>query len=232
MIKHIIERIYRAKTILYYENKIKLLGSNFKYNVYNLLLVRLIISIIIFVLFLVFSSYGFLLAPIISILFYILSEKLFIDLKIYRRKKKLEKEALFFFQILVLTLESGHNLKGALELTCRNVSSELSLEFLQVLNEVYLGKSLSEALESMKKRVPSETINNTILNFIEANMFGNSILDSLYTQIDYLRDKQLLEVKANISKLPTKISVISVLFYIPIMLLLILAPVLINYLLK
>ena len=37
-----------------------------------------------------------------------------------------------------------------------------------------------------------------------------SIIKSLYNQIDYLREKRKIEIKAQISKIPTKISVISV----------------------
>ncbi len=84
----------------------------------------------------------------------------------------------------------------------------------------------------MKKRIPSDTINNSILNMIQSNTFGNSIIDSMYNQIDFLREKQLLDVKAEIAKLPTKISIISVIFFIPIMMLIILGPVLIQYIMK
>ena len=45
-----------------------------------------------------------------------------------------------------------------------------------------------------------------------------------------LRDKRILEIKGRIGKLPTKISIISVLFFIPIILLVILSPVLIEFL--
>jgi len=101
-----------------------------------------------------------------------------------------------------------------------------------MLAEVKLGKSLNESLEAMKKRIPSDTINNTLLNMIQSNTFGNSIVDSMYNQIDYLRGKQILDVKAEIAKLPTKVSVISVIFFVPIMLLIILAPVIIKFITK
>ena len=139
---------------------------------------------------------------------------------------------MFFFEVLTLTLEGGRNLKHALELTAENIDSEISAEFKKTLAEVKLGKSLNESLEAMKKRIPSDTINNSILNMIQSNTFGNSIIDSMYNQIDFLREKQLLDVKAEIAKLPTKISIISVIFFIPIMMLIILGPVLIQYIMK
>lgn len=228
----IIHKIYREKTINKIDAKVKLLGVYNHYDVVTLLNMRLILTILIFIGTLIFSKYGYFLAPILAIMFYVLSEKIVLDYQIKQRVKKLDKEALFFFEVLVLTLEGGRNLKHALSLTVENIDSEISEEFKKMLAEVKLGKSLNESLESMKKRIPSDTINNTLLNMIQSNTFGNSIVDSMYNQIDYLREKQMLDVKAEIAKLPTKVSVISVLFFVPIMLLIILAPVLIEYISK
>ena len=83
----------------------------------------------------------------------------------------------------------------------------------------------------MKKRIPSEAINNAILNMVESNIFGSSITESMTNQIDFLREKQMLDVKSEINQLPTKVSVVSAIFFVPIMLLIILAPVLLDYLL-
>ena len=82
----------------------------------------------------------------------------------------------------------------------------------------------------MKKRIPSETINNIILNITQTNVFGNSILETMYNQIDFLREKQMLEIKEKINKIPNKVSIISVIFVIPLILLLILGPFIVNIL--
>lgn len=232
MIGNIIYKIYPSNSVKKLEDKVKLLGVNNDFRAVDFMAIRLILTIVIFILVLILSKYGYFLAPILSILFYIVSEYLFIDYRIKLRGKKLEKEALFFFEVFVLTLESGRNIRQALALTAQNVESEIAIEFKKTLEEESKGKSLNESLEAMKKRIPSETINNSILNMIQSSIFGNSIIDSMYHQIDYLRDKQLLDVKGEIAKLPTKISVISVLFFVPIMLLIILAPVIIQYISK
>ncbi len=223
-------KIYPKRTIDRVERKIKLLGVSNHYNLFAILNFRVIISLILFVIILIVSDIGYILAPVVAILFYYLSEKILLDYPIKKRAKKLEKEALFFFEILLLTLEAGRNLGHALNLTTANVDSELSLEFKKTLSEVKLGKSLNEALNDMKKRIPSEAINNAILNMVESNIFGNSIVVSLTNQIDFLNNKQMLDVKAEINKLPTKVSIVSVVFFVPIMLLIILAPVLVRYL--
>lgn len=223
-------KIYPKRTIDRVERKIKLLGVHNHYNLFTILNFRVIISLILFAVILIVSDIGYILAPVVAILFYYLSEKILLDYPIRKRAKKLEKEALFFFEILLLTLESGRNLGHALNLTTANIDSELSDEFKKTLSEVKLGKSLNEALNDMKNRIPSESINNAILNMVESNMFGNSIVVSLTNQIDFLNNKQMLDAKSEINKLPTKVSIISVVFFVPIMLLIILAPVLLDYL--
>ncbi|HIQ94891.1 TPA: type II secretion system F family protein [Candidatus Ventrenecus stercoripullorum] len=226
--RSLVRRIYTEKTIKKVEKKIKLLGINCKYNVIDLLNLRLLIGIAIFVLLLIFNKNGYILAPITVILFHYLSEYIVLDYPIKKRRKKLEEEAIFFFEVLSLTMESGRNLTKGLLLTSKNIDSELSQEFKKSLEEMSLGKSFSECLNSMKERIPSDTINNAILNIVQSSIFGNNIEESLNNQLDFLRDKHLMEVKSEIGKLPTKISIISVLFFIPIILMVILSPVLVD----
>ena len=132
--------------------------------------------------------------------------------------------------MLTLSLETGRNLAEAIEVTTNSVDGKLSSEFKESIREVSFGKSLSEALYDMQERIPSDTINNVILSLTQSNVYGNSIIENLYTQVDYLREKRKMEVKGKIGKVPVLISVISVLFFVPLLLILILGPVLLEYL--
>ena len=78
--------------------------------------------------------------------------------------------------------------------------------------------------------MPSETINNILLNITQTNIFGNSIIETMNNQVEYLREKQMMEVKAQINKIPNKVSIISVIFIIPLILLIILGPFIIELL--
>ena len=91
------------------------------------------------------------------------------------------------------------------------------------------GKSLLEALSGIKSRISSDIINNIILNIMQTSEFGNSIIDTLHNEVDFLRDKQILEIKEKINKIPNKVSIISVLFVVPLILVLILGPYIIQF---
>ena len=217
----------------YSRNDIKkrmiLLGKNKDSDVYKFLNLRLITSIIIFFVIICFVEWGYVLGIIVVVPYYLLLPRITIDVKINQRRKKLENEAMYFFEILALSLESGNNLYNAITVTSSSIDSELSNEFRKMINDIKYGKSFDEAISSMRERIPSNTINNILLNIKEANLFGNNIINTLDNQLDYLRESKILETRAYISKIPLKISVISVVFFIPLLLLLILGPVLLNY---
>lgn len=221
-------RIYSKKNIKMAEEKTNLLGVNNKLDAVNLLNTRLFISMIVFIGILYFVDFGYFIAPIITFLVYELFFPVVIDQKIEKRRRIIEKDSLYFFEILVLSLEAGRNIKTAIEVTTNNIDSELSDEFKKVVKDVNYGKDLDEALEELKYRIPSDTVNNIILNIRQSNMFGNNIIDTVYSQITYIREKRLLETKAFISKIPIKISVVSVVFFIPLLLLLLLGPMLVS----
>ena len=221
--------VYRDKTIEKIESKIKLLGVNSKYDAITFMNIRIITSIILFFVILYLIDFGYILAPIVVYFYYTLLPSLYFDSKIKKRSRELDYDAMYFFEILALSLESGKNLITALRLASNSIESSLSLEFREVIREVNLGKSLDNALDDMKTRIPSDSVNNIILNIRESNLFGNNIIDTLYNQIDYIREKLVLEQRSYIAKLPIKISIISVVFFIPLLLLLILGPVILNY---
>lgn len=223
----LVEKIYTKKHIEKINKKNKLFGLSKNYDIYELLLTNLIIALFIFLILILFKV-NIILDLIICIIYFILSEYLFFDYRLAKRAKKLEKESIFYFQILSLNIESGNNLVKAIELTSNNIRNDLSNEFIKVLDDVSFGKSLNEALDDLKERIPSDTVNNIVLNLIESNIYGSNIVESLSNQISYLSDKILLDTKARINKMPIKISLVSVFIFIPLILLIILSPLVIN----
>lgn len=221
--------IYSRYAVEKMDMKIKKLGVSNNIDTITFMNLRIISTIIVFVAILVVYRYGYIIAPIVSLLYYVLYEKILLDDKLKRRAIKLESDAIYFFEVLTLSLETGRNLEQAINVSIKNIDSELSHEFKNAVREVKYGKSLTESLVDMQRNIPSDSINNIILTLTQADIYGNSIINTMYNQIDYLREKEILEKKAIISKIPIKISVISVFFFVPLILLIILGPVLLNF---
>lgn len=225
----IFKKIFGKRTIDKMDKKINLLGATSKYDSITILSVRLITSILLFIL--IFSNFkhGYLLGIGFVIIYYYVFEYVVIDSKIKKREKKINSEAIYFFEVLTLSLQTGRNLAEAILITVNSVDGELSIEFKEALRETNFGKSLTESLTDMQKKIPSDSVNNIVLALTQANIYGSSIIATLNNQIDYLREKRKMEIKAQITKVPTKISIISVFFFIPLILLIILGPILLNY---
>lgn len=224
----IIYKIYRKKTTKDIHEKLVSLGDDTKFTTVSFCNTRTLTAILVFLISLFILKNGYIYAPFIAIGYYYLFYYVFITNKIKKRTARLDYEALNFFEILTLTLASGRNLEDALRVTCDNVDSEISKEFQNALDEMNYGKSLIEALDGLKKKIPSETVGNIILNIIQTNEFGNSILETMTSQIDFLRQKQILEIKGQINKIPNKVSIISVVFIVPLIMILVLGPYLIE----
>lgn len=227
--KELARMIYSENIIDKIDCKIKLLGIQKKLETMEFLNVRLFSSIILFFILLYISKFGYIVAPVFTFLYYVFFEKIVLDNKIKLRKCNLESEAMHFFEVLTLSLETGRNLEEALNVTVSSVNGDLSLEFKEAIRETKFGKSLKESLVDMQKNIPSDNINNIILTLTQANIYGSSIIDTMYNQVDYLREKRKMEIKAEISKVPIKISILSVLFFVPLILLIILGPVVLTY---
>lgn len=225
-----IHRVYRKKDIKKIEDKINLFGVSKQFSTDYFMNFRFYTSMIVFVLVFIFFDSGPLLAPILTVLWYYVVGYYLIDKPLKKRERKLDNEAYYYFEVLTLALESGRNLENAIKMACKYIDSEISDEFKETLKQVNFGKSLTEALSLMSYRIPSLTINNIILNMEQSNLFGNSIIETMYNQLDFLKDKQVMDIKAQINKIPNKISIFSVIFFIPLILLIILGPVLVDFL--
>lgn len=223
------KKIFNKGLVKRVEDKVNLLGQSMKYDALTILSVRLITSVLLFILVFISSSHGYILSVIFVVVYNFLFEYVVLDNKIKRREKNINNEAIYFFEVLTLSLQTGRNLAEAISITVNSVDGELSLEFKEALRQTKFGKSLNESLNDMQKRIPSDSVNNIVLALTQANVYGSSIISTLNNQIDYLRERRKMEIKAAISKVPTKISIISVFFFIPLILLIILGPVLLNY---
>lgn len=223
-------KLYRYQTIMKYLNKSELLGyqNNERY-VFCFLNLRLVMSFFFLIFSIIIFNCNYILSILSVILFYCGISYYLFDYRIMKRGKKLEKEAISFFEIFRLSLESGKSLIQGLKLTTSHVDSELAHEFEISLREISYGKSLEESLFNLSSRIPSDIIQNVLLNIIEAYHSGGDIITTLTKQIDFIQSKRVMDLKTEMNKIPIKISIVSVFLFIPLILLLVLAPVILTY---
>ncbi len=190
--------------------KIKLLGLHIKPEVF--IYMRLVSTLILFIGLLFLSPYGYIVAPICALIYYFFLEYIILDCGIKRRTILLEKQADEFFSTFLLILKGNHSIKNSLVLTTSVIDNELSEEFKRELANVKGGKTLDEALTSLKDIIPSLLINNIIISIMEANRYGNSLNESITLQLDFLREKENKSIIRYYRMIPYKAALLSLFF--------------------
>lgn len=203
-------RIYKRNVIERIKIKNDFLGKNYK--IFTLLNIRMFLCIVLFSIFAFLFSIGLVVAPCLVILFYYLSEYFFFDLRIIKRKYKLEREADIFFEMLLISLKSKKNIFQALETITEKTDMELSKEFKKVLKDVQIGVSFKDAIANMKKRIPSDAINTILLSIVEANSNPTLLIETLEAQVNYVSEKIMQDAKCSIHAIPIKMNIVSLLF--------------------
>jgi len=162
--------------------KIKLLGINYDANIFNSL--RLVFSLILFF-YLIFSiKYGYIIAPLIAIIFYLLSEYVVIDIPLRNKIINMEKEGIEYVSSLLLNLKNSKSIRVSIKNSSRVINNDLSKEFSQVINDTKVGLTLEESLNNLSERIPSIFLQNIILNLKESNKNGTNVINSIERQLE------------------------------------------------
>ncbi|MGN1372346.1 MAG: type II secretion system F family protein [Candidatus Coprovivens sp.] len=214
--------INKIGTNSYNRIKAKIALNGYNVNPLVFIYMRLFSSLILFIVLLFLVNYGYIIAPVITVLYYIFIEMVVLDFGLKNRVEEIENDALEFMPIFLLSLKNGRNIKKSLKYTTEIVDNTLSSEFAKVLYDEKVGNSLDEALIKMKSRIPSDLVINMIVSIIEANRLGNSISDSINTQLSYIDNKRKTRIISSYKIVPLKMAFISVVFVFVVTILLLL----------
>lgn len=180
------KRVYGNNTIKRISSKVKLLGIKMDPNLF--IGFRFVSSFIIFILLFVILDYGYIISPIVTVFYYCCIETLILDVGINRRARELERDAIDYFPVFLISLRCSRSVKKSLIVTNKIVKNKLSYEFDKIVNDVVVGKSLEEAIQLCIQRMPSEIIVNILVSLIEADRLGNNIDKTVSIQLAYLKE--------------------------------------------
>ena len=192
------------------ERKIKLLGINYDIKVFNA--IRIIFSLILFF-YLIFSlKTGYIIAPIMAGIFYLLCEYIVIDLPLRKRCINMEKEGLDYISALLLNLKNGKSIKTSIKNSSKVIEGDLSKEFAKVINDIKVGLTLEEGLNDLSSKIPSIYLQNIILDLKENSKYGTKIIDSIELQLDAMEQHYDHVIIGKKKMLPIKLCINTILF--------------------
>ncbi len=148
-----------------------------------------------------------------------------------KRKERLLKALPDSLDLLVVCVEAGMGLDGAIkrvgdemELGAPDLSSELHLLNL----EMRAGKLRKDALRNFAIRTDLDEIKSLVTLLIQSDRFGTSITDALKVFSESFRTQRFQRAEEKAAKLPVTILIPLILFIFPALFVVILGPAAIN----
>ena len=130
--------------------------------------------------------------------------------------------------LLVVSVEAGAGLDGALAEVVQRKEGPLVDEFKRLLGEVRVGKTRRRAWQDMADRVGEDNLSALVASLAQAEQLGVSIAKALRTQSDSLRTRRSLQIKEVAAALPVKMLFPLIFFIFPSLFVILLGPGLLS----
>jgi len=134
----------------------------------------------------------------------VLAPQYFLQKSIQARHAQIRKALPDVIDLLVVSVEAGSGLDGALAEVVKRKQGPLPDEFERLLGEVRVGKSRKQAWGDMANRVGEDNLNSLVASLAQAEQLGVSIGKALRTQADSLRTRRSLHIREVAAALPIK----------------------------
>ncbi|WP_224813870.1 type II secretion system F family protein [Hasllibacter sp. MH4015] len=129
--------------------------------------------------------------------------------------------------LMLVCVEAGQSLDQAIIKVAREIKASyppLAEEFEIVSYEMKAGKDKTKVLRDMGERVGIQDVNSFITTLIQSATFGTSVAEALRVYASEMRDKRVLRAEEKANKLPTKLTLFTMLFCVPPLLIILIGP--------
>ena len=199
-------RLYSNITKSRIQKKLMYAETNLSPRVFNA--IRVITTLILFIILMTMNKYSYIVAPTLSIIYYLLFEYLLLDTYINKKIELLEKDAIEYFEILVLENKKNKNIKQSILNTNKLLdNNKIKDYFIIVMKEINTGKTLEESLKGITNRIPSYNVKNLIYSLI--NLEEDQRIKK---QIELLKIKENNRKIFRLKLLPIKLIIACIIF--------------------
>ena len=101
---------------------------------------------------------------------------------------------------------------------------DLSYEFEVVSHEMKAGKDKASVLKDMAERAGVQDISSFVTVLVQSQQFGTSIADALRVYGAEMRDKRIMRAEEAANKLPTKMTLATIMLTVPPLLIILIGP--------
>jgi len=150
---------------------------------------------------------------------------------VQRRVGKREEEITSGFpdalDLMLVCVEAGQSLDQAIIRVAKEIRASyesLADEFEIVAYEMKAGKDKVKVLRDFGERCGVQDVNSFVTVLIQSATFGTSIAEALRVYAEEMRDKRMMRAEEKANKLPTKLTLATMMFCVPPLLIILIGP--------
>ncbi|MEM7488682.1 MAG: type II secretion system F family protein [Pseudomonadota bacterium] len=153
--------------------------------------------------------------------------KYWIQKRVAKRQEEIQEGFPDALDLLLVCVEAGQSLDQSIIRVATEIEPSypaLASEFLMVAQEMKAGKDKSEVMRAMSDRCDINDITSFVTVLIQSQSFGTSIADALRVYASEMRDKRVMRAEEKANVLPTKLTVGTMMFCVPPLLIILIGP--------
>lgn len=131
------------------------------------------------------------------------------------RQRRILADFPFLLDLLVVCASAGLNLRRSLEALAGFRAGPLAAEVQRAIQEIEVGRSPAQALRSLADRTGLSQISAFVSTVIQAEAMGTPVARTFAAQAEAARTQSRQRLEAQISALPTKLTMVTILFDLP-----------------
>ncbi|MBH1973755.1 MAG: type II secretion system F family protein, partial [Rhodobacteraceae bacterium] len=129
--------------------------------------------------------------------------------------------------LMLVCVEAGQSLDQSINRIAKETRQgypALSEEFEMVAQEVKAGKERVHVLRDMSERVGIPDISSFVTTLVQSATYGTSISEALRVYSAEMRDKRVMRAEELANKLPTKLTLGTMMFTVPPLMIILIGP--------
>ena len=157
-----------------------------------------------------------------------LGPDLFLSLRVSKHQNAIKMQLADTIDLMSVCMEAGLSFDASLVKISERMEGPLIDELMTVFRQVQLGKNRNEALKGIADASDVKELKTFVSAVTQANQLGIPITNVLTAQAEQLRLDKSEEIKEVASKVPTKMTIPTVIFILPAIMCVIIGPVIFS----
>ncbi|MFD1342419.1 type II secretion system F family protein [Litorisediminicola beolgyonensis] len=153
--------------------------------------------------------------------------KYWITRRVEARKEEITSGFPDALDMMLVCVEAGQSMDQSIVRMARELRASyphLADEFQLVSYEMKAGKDKSQVLDDMSERCGVQDVSSFVTVLNQSQTFGTSIADALRVYASEMRDKRVMRAEEKANKLPTKMTLTTMMLTVPPLLIILVGP--------